>query len=68
MTAIEEYRFDSNEGSQRARRRKAEEIQKTITIWEAEIDWLSRKLECTSLGKLNLRRKTGPIYRGDINQ
>jgi len=67
-TAIEDYKFDSNEGSQRAKRRKLEEIQKSITILEAEIYHLAQKLDGTGLVKHNLRRKPGTLFRRTIEE
>jgi hypothetical protein len=62
-TGVQDYRFDSNEGSQRARRESPEKILKLIAYLEACIDSLSRKLDGTNLVKFNLRRKPGGIYR-----
>jgi virulence-associated protein VapD len=54
---IESYRFDSNEGSQQAKRRKIEEITKVIENIESRIDWYRRKLQCGGgLVAINARR------------
>jgi len=54
---IEEYRFDSNEGSQRARRFKMSEVKDQIDSLEAAIDRLRRKLRCGGLTNIVLRRQ-----------
>jgi len=55
--SIEEYRFDSSEASQRAKRRKLSELEKSIYILERQIDSIVRKLNCQDLINLTLRRK-----------
>lgn len=54
---IEEYRFDSNEGSQRARRVKLSEMRAQIEALEAEIARLQRKLYQGGLTSVVLRRQ-----------
>lgn len=54
---IEEYRFDSNEGSQRARRIKLSEIKAQIDSLEGEIDRLRRRLNQGGLTNVVLRRQ-----------
>lgn len=62
---IEEYRFDSNEGSQRARRRKIIDLKSIIDSLEAEIEQILRKLECGGIVNLTLRRKRyADLYPG----
>lgn len=58
---VEEYRFDSNEGSQRTMRRKLEAFEKQISWLQSQIDNLNRKLNSTGLVSVNLRRKFGYI-------
>jgi Skp family chaperone for outer membrane proteins len=54
---VESYRFDSNEGSQQAKRRKLEELTELISWIEARIDWYRRKLQCGGgLVAVNVRR------------
>lgn len=62
---VEEYRFNSNEGSQWASRRKLEALRATIDWLQSEIDNLTRRLNSTGLISFNLRRKysgTGRRY------
>jgi polyhydroxyalkanoate synthesis regulator phasin len=54
---IEEYRFDSNEGSQRARRYKMSELKTQIDSLEAEIERLQRRLKSGGLVSVTLRRQ-----------
>lgn len=54
---IEEYRFDSNEGSQRARRVKLSEFKTQIDSLEAEIERLGRRLRQGGLVSVTLRRQ-----------
>jgi chromosome segregation ATPase len=54
---VNEYRFDSNEGSQKAIRIKLKEIQEQIEWLEASLDNLYRRLNSTGLLNFNLRRK-----------
>jgi len=62
---IEEYRFDSNEGAQRARRRKIIDLKQIIDALEGEIEQILRKLECAGIVNLNLRRKRyAALYPG----
>jgi tRNA U34 5-carboxymethylaminomethyl modifying GTPase MnmE/TrmE len=53
---LEDYKFDSNEGSQRSKRRKIDDLKSLIDSLEAEIDQLTRKLRGGALAVLNLRR------------
>lgn len=54
---IEEYSFNSNEGSQRARRVKLSMIKDQIDSLEAEIERLSRRLKQGGLVNITLRRQ-----------
>lgn len=54
---IEEYRFDSNEGSQRARRYKMTELKTQIDSLEAEIERLNRRLRSGGVVNVVLRRQ-----------
>jgi len=54
---IEEYRFDSNEGSQRARRVKINDLKTQIDSLEAEIERLNRRLKSGGLVNVVLRRQ-----------
>lgn len=54
---IEEYRFDSNEGSQRARRVKINDLKTQIDSLEAEIERLTRRLKSGGLVNVVLRRQ-----------
>jgi uncharacterized small protein (DUF1192 family) len=54
---IEEYRFDSNEGSQRARNVKLTEVKDQIDSLQSEIELLSRRLKVGGIVNLNLRRQ-----------
>ena len=54
---IEEYRFDSNEGSQRTRRFKPTELKDQIDSLEAEIERLNRRLKSGGLVSVVLRRQ-----------
>jgi uncharacterized small protein (DUF1192 family) len=54
---IEEYRFDSNEGSQRARRIKLSELRAAIASLESEIERLYRRLKQGGLVSVTLRRQ-----------
>ena len=54
---IEEYRFDSNEGSQRARRLDISKIKDQIDSLEAAIERLKRRLRAAGLTSIVLRRQ-----------
>ena len=54
---IESYQFDSNEGSQRARRVKISEMKDQIDSLEAEIERLGRRLKQGGLVNITLRRQ-----------
>ncbi len=54
---IEEYRFDSGEGSQRARRVKLKEFKDQIDSLQSEIDTLNRRLRAGGLNSIVLRRQ-----------
>jgi ubiquinone biosynthesis protein UbiJ len=54
---IAEYRFDSNEGSQRARRVEIDQFKKQIDSLEAEIERLNRRLKAGGIVNMNLRRQ-----------
>lgn len=58
---VEDYRFDTTEGSQRARRVSIVDMQKVIESLESQIDSLYRKLRSGGLRMINLRRK-GAYY------
>ena len=55
----EEYRFDSGDGSQRAKRRSPDKIRIEIEALEATRNRLQRKLNGTSNVNMNLRRVRG---------
>lgn len=54
---VEEYSFNSGEGTQRTKRRSIKELQSVLNDLESREAWLLRKLNGTSLVNLNLRRK-----------
>ena len=54
---IEEYRLNSGEMAQWARRRKIRELQELQTTLEAEIDSLYRRLKSGGITSINMRRK-----------
>ena len=54
---IEEYKLDTGEMEQRARRRKVKELQELQEALESEIDSIYRRLNGGGLVSLNLRRK-----------
>lgn len=54
---VEEYRFDSNEGSQRARRMKINDMKTQIDSLEAEIERLERRLKVGGLVSIVTRRQ-----------
>jgi len=54
---IEEYRFDSNEGSQRARRMKINDMKDQIDSLEAAIEQLSRRLKVGGIVHIVPRRQ-----------
>jgi hypothetical protein len=54
---VEEYRFDSGEGSQRTKRRSPQEISDLCDDLSAKRDRLARKLAGTSNVTLNWRRR-----------
>ena len=62
---VEDYRLDTAEGTQRARRRDPEKLKKIIDSLESEIVSLWAKLRNAGLTSVRLRRKRGyPIdYR-----
>jgi len=62
-TEIEEYRFDSGEGSQRAKYRNLNEIKTNIDGLESEIEALYRRLAGKGVVNITLRRKHG-VYQG----
>lgn len=53
---LEDWRLDSNEGSQRSKRYKLTEYKDQIDSLQAEIDQLWRKLRGGGLVSMNLRR------------
>ncbi|MCK5504572.1 MAG: hypothetical protein KAJ10_05390 [Thermodesulfovibrionia bacterium] len=64
-TEIEEYRFDSGDGSQRSKYRSLEKIGKEIERLEREIERLYQTLNGTGIVNLNLRRNPsnyGQVY------
>ncbi len=63
LVEVEEYRFDSGEGSQKVRNRQLAEFQKNINILEREIEHLYRKLQGFGITTVSLRRRRpGVIY------
>ena len=54
---IEEYRFDSGDGSQKAIRRKPSEIREEMSAIQAKRDRLVRKL--SGSGSVNMRLRRG---------
>lgn len=54
---IEDYRFDTTEGTQRAKRVKITDLQQVIDALESQISSLHRKLTSGGLRTVNLRRK-----------
>ena len=60
----EEYRFNSGEGSQQARRRKLNDLKEQIEWLEGEIDLINRRLKGSGIVTLNVRRKAGFGKRG----
>lgn len=54
---IEEYKLDTGEMEQRARRRKVKELQELQESLESEIDSIYRRLNGGALVSMNLRRK-----------
>jgi uncharacterized protein Yka (UPF0111/DUF47 family) len=60
---IHSYRFDSNEGHQRAESKRLSELKEQIDSLEAEIDYLYRQLTCSGLTSINVRRKHGRYGR-----
>ena len=57
---IEEYRFDSGDGSQKAIRRKPSEIREEMSAIQAKKDRLARKL--SGSGSVNMRLRRGVGY------
>lgn len=55
----EEYRFNSNEGMQQVKRKKTEGLIKLISLLEAQINLLYRRINGTAVHNLNVRRKRG---------
>lgn len=60
---IEEYRFDSGDGSQRTIRRKPAELKKEWDDLSSTRTRLARKLLGTSNINMNTRRQKGSYYR-----
>lgn len=54
---VEEYRFDSGMGSQKAIRRKIKEFTDYIEWLNSRIDYLRRRLKCVNVVNINVRRK-----------
>lgn len=54
---VDDYRFDTSEGSQSTKRVKIKELQDVIEALESQIDSLYRKLSSGGLRYLNMRRK-----------
>jgi len=63
---IESYSFDSGDGRQTAKRRKLEEIEKTIKSIEARLDAIKRRLSGFGLTTLSLRRRANTTYNGRL--
>jgi hypothetical protein len=59
---VEDYKFDSNEGSQRAKRRRLEELTKLISTLESEIEALQNRLCGIGVITMNVRRKRLGCY------
>jgi wobble nucleotide-excising tRNase len=55
-SSLQEYTFNSGDGSQRALRRKPEEIRKEIEALEAAIAQIDKKLNGTGIIHVQLRR------------
>jgi len=53
---IEQYNFNSGEGSQSTRRRRLDEIEKLISKIEADIDYITRTLNGTGVVNMRVRR------------
>jgi DNA repair exonuclease SbcCD ATPase subunit len=56
---VEEYRFNSGEGNQWARRRTLRSLQDAIEKLESEIENLRRRLQSGGIVNITLRRKGG---------
>lgn len=54
---VEEYRFDSGMGSQKAIRRKIKEFTDYLEWINTRIDYLRRRLKCVNIVNVNVRRK-----------
>lgn len=54
---ISQYRFDSGEGSQSAKRRDPADILKSIASLESQLEYLYRQLNGGGLVRMNLRRR-----------
>jgi len=59
---IQEYRFDSGDGSQKTIRRKPSELKQEWDDLRSERARLARKLNGTSNVNMNLRRNRGGYY------
>lgn len=56
---IEEYRFNSGEGNQMAKRRSPKQLREEINALKATKSRLQRKLNGTDNVNMNLRRRSG---------
>ena len=54
---VESYKFDSNEGSQQAKRRQLDKIEKSIDRLTIRREVLIQKLNCSGLVNLRLYRR-----------
>ena len=52
----EAYKFDTNEGSQWLKDRTLKELNDLSDTLEAQIDWITRRLNGTGIVNMNLRR------------
>jgi len=58
---VESYKFDSGEGSQQAKSRNLEDLDKQIRSLQSRIDYYQAKLDGTGLVSQRFRRKSGTL-------